>query len=126
MKLSEVVQKYIEYRDQKAQLKAKYDLEVDAIDKKLEKIENALLEAFEKSGQTSARTDHGTAYVSVRSSATVADKEAFMQFVKEKEEWPLLEVRVSKTGVEQFRSIHEDIPPGVNWREERVVNIRRS
>jgi hypothetical protein len=39
----------------------------------------------------------------------------------------LLEVRVSKTAVEQFREANDDeIPPGVNLRVERVVNVRRS
>jgi hypothetical protein len=49
-----------------------------------------------------------------------------MNFVKDKEEWSLLEVRAAKTAVEQFRSIHDDIPPGISMREERVVNVRRS
>lgn len=126
MKLLDAVEKYIEYRDKKAELKTKYEADVEDLDKKMAKIEAALLEAFDKTGMDSARTKSGTAYVAVRTSASVADKEAFMEFVKAKEEWPLIEVRASKTGVEQFKSIHEDIPPGVNWREERVINIRRS
>lgn len=126
MKLLDAVEKYIEYRDKKAELKTKYEADVEDLDKKMAKIEAALLEAFDKTGMDSARTKSGTAYVAVRTSASVADKEAFMEFVKAKEEWPLLEIRASKTGVEQFKSIHEDLPPGVNWREERVINIRRS
>lgn len=126
MKLLDAVEKYIEYRDKKAELKTKYEADVEDLDKKMAKIEAALLEAFDKTGMDSARTKSGTAYIAVRTSASVADKEAFMEFVKAKEEWPLIEVRASKTGVEQFKSIHEDLPPGVNWREERVINIRRS
>lgn len=126
MKLLDAVEKYIEYRDKKAELKTKYEADVEDLDKKMAKIEAALLEAFDKTGMDSAKTKSGTAYIAVRTSASVADKEAFMEFVKAKEEWPLLEIRASKTGVEQFKSIHEDLPPGVNWREERVINIRRS
>jgi hypothetical protein len=126
MKLLDAVEKYIEYRDKKAELKTKYEADVEDLDKKMAKIEAALLEAFDKTGMDSAKTKSGTAYIAVRTSASVADKEAFMEYVKAKEEWPLLEVRASKTGVEQFKSIHEDLPPGVNWREERVINIRRS
>ncbi len=126
MKLLDAVEKYIEYRDKKAELKIEYEADVEELEKKMAKIESALLAAFDKTGIDSARTKSGTAYIGVRTSASVADKEAFMEFVKAKEEWPLIEVRASKTGVEQFKSIHEDIPPGVNWREERVINIRRS
>ena len=85
-----------------------------------------LLQIFEETGSKSFSTPNGTAYASVRTSASVDDKEAFMEYVKNTEQWPLLEVRASKTAVQQHRDIHEDLPPGVNWREERVVNIRRS
>ena len=75
----------------------------------------------------SVKTEFGTAYATVRTTASIADRDAFMDFVKANEEWALLEVRVSKTAVEQFRSANDDeLPPGVNVREERVVNIRRS
>jgi hypothetical protein len=50
-----------------------------------------------------------------------------MEHVKSNEDWGLLEVRVSKTAVEQYREQHDDdLPPGVNIREERVVNVRRT
>lgn len=126
MKVSEVVAKYIEYRDQKAQLKAEYEMQASKLDAHMQKIENKLLEVFEQTGMDSVKTEFGTAYCTVRSSASVADKEAFMDYVKSNDEWPLLEVRASKSGVEAYKQIHEDLPPGVNWREERVVNIRRS
>jgi type I site-specific restriction endonuclease len=126
MKLSEVVTKYIELRDKKAELKAEYDNKVASIDEVLDKIEVKLLQVFEETGSKSFSTPNGTAYASVRTSASVADKEAFMEYVKNTEQWPLLEVRASKTAVEQHRDLHEDLPPGINWREERVVNIRRS
>jgi type I site-specific restriction endonuclease len=126
MKLSEIVTKYIELRDRKAELKAEYDNKVASIDETLDKIEVKLLQVFEETGSKSFSTPNGTAYASVRTSASVDDKEAFMEYVKNTEQWPLLEVRASKTAVQQHRDIHEDLPPGVNWREERVVNIRRS
>jgi len=126
MKLSDVVNKYIELRDKKAEIKAEYDVKIAKIDETLEKIEAKLLEVFEESGSKSFSTPNGTAYTSVRTSASVADREAFMEYVKRTEEWPLLEIRASKIAVQQHRDIHDDLPPGINWREEKVVNIRRS
>lgn len=126
MKVSEVVSHYIALRDQKAAIKAEYDAKVSKIDKTLDTIEAKLLEVFEQTGMDSVRTANGTAYTTVRTSASVADREVFMNYVKSHDEWPLLEVRASKTGIEQFKEMNQDLPPGVNWREERVVNIRRS
>jgi hypothetical protein len=126
MKVSEAVKKYIELRDQRDERKRRFT-EEDAADKALqEKIEATLLQVFEKTGLDSCKTEFGTAYTSNRSTASVADKEVFMQFITEKQEWPLLEVRAAKTAVEQYKEVHGSLPPGINYREELVVNIRRS
>ena len=126
MKLSEVVAKYVELREKKANLKSEYDMQVAPIEAKMAKIEGKLLEVLDQTGGKSFRTPHGTAYVAVRTTASVADREAFFEFVKQNEEWPLMQVVVVKSAVEQYKSVNQELPPGINWREERVVNIRRS
>jgi phage host-nuclease inhibitor protein Gam len=126
MKLSEAVAIYIKMRDKKAQMKADFDASVAPLNEKMEQLEAKLLDVFNKTGMDSVKTEFGTAYTTTRVTASVADREIFMNFVKDKEEWSLLEVRAAKTAVEQFRSIHDDIPPGISMREERVVNVRRS
>jgi len=126
MKLSELVQKYIELRDKKSEFKKEYEAKVAKLDVVLEKIEASLLQTFDSAGMDSIKTEFGTAYTSTRSTASVADKDAFFQFVKTNEDWQLMEIRCSKTGVEQFKAENDDLPPGISWRSERVVNIRRS
>lgn len=126
MKLSEAVELYIKLRDKKAQIKAEMDAKMAPINENMAKLEAKLLEAFTKVGMDSVKTEFGTAYTTTRVTASVADRSVFMDYVKEHDEWDLLEVRASKTAVEQFRTIHDDIPPGVSIREERVVNVRRS
>ena len=127
MKLSEAVSLYIQLRDKKAEMKSAFDASVAPINEKMDKLEAKLLDVFNKTGTDSVKTEHGTAYTAVRTTASVADREAFMDYVKANEEWSLLEVRASKTAVEQFcQSNDNSLPPGVNMRSERVVNIRRS
>ena len=126
MKLSELIDKYIEIRDKKAQLKAEYDLKKNKMDDALGKIEAVILKTFDASGMDSAKTENGTAYTSRLITATVADPDIFMQHVIATEAWHMIEKRCSKVGVEQYRAEHDEVPPGVNWREERVVNVRRS
>ena len=96
------------------------------MDEVLDKIESALLKTFETTGMDSVKTEFGTAYTTERTTASVADKDAFMSFVKSREDWHLMEVRASKTAIQQYKDEHQDLPPGVSWRSERVVNIRRS
>ena len=126
MKLSELVQKYIELRDKKAEYKAEYEAKVSKLEVVLEKIEGTLLKTFDSAGMDSIKTEFGTAYTTTKTSASVADKDAFMTHVKSNEDWQLMEIRCSKTAVEQYNAEHDDLPPGVTWRAERAVNIRRS
>jgi len=126
MKMSELVAMYIQLRDKKAEYKAEYEAKVAKIEENLDKIEAKLLQVFEESGMDSVKTEAGTAYKSTRVSVTTGDKDAFMEFVRTNDEWPLLEVRPSKSAIEQYREQHDDLPPGINWRAEQVVNIRRS
>jgi hypothetical protein len=117
---------FIALRDRRAQRKAAYDAD-DAGDKdKQNKIEVEFLRRFQDRGiDNVAARDVGTAYKSTRSSATVADWDAFLDHVRENEAWEMLERRVNKTAVEQFKSVEGDLPPGVNWAETQVVNFRR-
>lgn len=127
MKLSDAVKLYIELRDKKAEMKAEYEASVASITEKMDKLELKLLEVFQKNGTDSVKTPFGTAYSSLRTSVSTADRDAFLAFVRSNEEWSLLEVRPSKSAVEQFRAANDnELPPGINIREERVVNVRRS
>jgi hypothetical protein len=117
---------FIGLRDRRAQRKAAYE-EDDAGDKdKQNKIEIEFLRRFQERGiDNVAARDVGTAYRSTRSSATVADWDAVLDFVQKNEAWEMLERRVNKTAVEQFKSVEGDLPPGINWSETQVVNFRR-
>ena len=121
-----IVEKYIALRDRKAELKAAYDASVKDIDAAMVRVENYLLNMMQELGVESVRTPFGTPYISKRTSASVADWESFLDFVKTHDEWSMLKRDVAKTIVAAWREEHNDLPPGLNWREERVVNIKRS
>lgn len=125
MKINEIVEKYIDLRDRKAGIKKEYDEKVAKIDQVMEKMEAVILKHLEESGAESLRTESGTAYKSNRTSATVADWDAFLAHVQRNEAWELLEHRAAKKAVEEYKAANDDVPPGVNWRSEVVVNIRR-
>jgi hypothetical protein len=126
MKISELVAKYIELRDKKAEFKADMEAKLAKYDDALEKMESALLKVFDSTGMESVKTEFGTAYTSSRNTASIADPDAFMTFCKENDAWHMLQKRVSLPAVEQYKDEHQDLPPGLNWRVERTVNIRRS
>lgn len=126
MNLDDVVGKYIELRDRKAQMKKEFSVKVEKIDEAMAKIENAILATFDKMGGVqSIRTTHGTPYVNLRESVTVADRDNYFDFVRENEAWDMLESRANKTAVLQYKEEHGELPPGLNYRAERTINIKR-
>jgi hypothetical protein len=124
--IESVVEKYIKLRDLKSEIANEAKAKIAKLEDHMSRMEAALLAAFEEAGMESVRTKAGTAYRSTRASATVADWDAVLDFVRENELWTMLERRVSKDAVVQYRQEHNDLPPGVNWREEITVNIRRA
>ena len=117
---------FIALRDRRARRKADFQLD-DVDDKeKQERIEIEFLRRFNKRGidNVSAR-GIGTAYRSVRASAKVADWDSLLEFIKKEGAWEMLERRVSKVAVEQFKAETSDLPPGVDWGETQVINFRR-
>jgi hypothetical protein len=127
MKISEAIEIYVKLRDKKAQLKAEYTDAVAPVQEKMDKLEVKFLEIMNTTGVDSLKTEFGTAYSTTRTTASVADKDAFFKFVKDNEEWPLMEVRASSTAVKQFVEAHAgDVPPGLNLNVERTIGVRRS
>lgn len=121
-----LIERYIKLRDTKDKLKKHYAKRVEPLEQAMGQIEGLLLRLFDETGIESARCGSGTAYKSRRVSATVADWDAVLRHIIKHNTWSMLEKRVSKDAVEAYRDEYGDLPPGVNWKEELVVNIRRS
>lgn len=64
---------------------------------------------------TSAKTEAGTATLSTRYTASLADPDAFMQFVRANDMFELLDRRANATAVKEYvRTNQGRTPPGVN------------
>lgn len=126
MKLDLIVERYITLRDKKAEMKAAYEASVASLNDGMAKLENAIMATLNEQGVESVRTAAGTAFKSVTNSATIADWDAYLAFVKENDRFDMLEKRCAKLAVEQYRAANDDLPPGVNWKSAVTVNVRRA
>lgn len=125
-KLDEIVAKYLELRDKKKVYKDEYDAKVAELDTAMDRIEAYMLKQMGEQGLENLPTSAGTAYKSIRTSATVADWDSFLNFVKSNEAWSMLERRAAKAAVDEFVTANGDLPPGININRAVVCNIRRS
>ena len=132
MNVDQLTAKYIELRDRKSALEKELEAKKAEITKMMDAIEERLKAVMHETGTKSLKTDHGTAYIAYRESATVADWDILLDYIVKNENWDLLERRVSKTGVKNI--MEEDRhgnytnppPPGVNFVRFETINVRRS
>ena len=128
MKLDVIISKYIALRDKRDALSKKQKEDMAAIKAVMDRVEGVIMAAFHEAGVDSASCPAGTAFLSQRTSATVADRAQFLDWVMADpaERGVFLESRVSSTAVEQYRDMCDDIPPGINYRRDTHLRIRRS
>lgn len=121
-----LIERYVALRDKKSELEAAHKAKLALLDAGMDKIESAILAELNKEGLESIGSAAGTAFKSTVTSATVADRDAYLAFLKETENWHLADIRPAKKAVAEYRAANDDLPPGINWREEVVVRIRRA
>lgn len=71
------------------------------------------------------KTDNGSCYLSTRYTATVADPDAFINYVIANKKFELLERRANATAVRDFVETHGNLPAGVNLNGLVSVGVRR-
>lgn len=128
MRLSDLVAAYITIRDRRAARKRAFLIEDEADKSRQEKIEAVFLLKFKELGIDSVKATNGagTAYKALQTSATVADRSMFLEHVINNSAFELLDVKANKTNVAAYKEINDGaIPPGLNWREEQTINVRR-
>lgn len=126
MTLQEAVSNYIVLRDKLDAEKQAFKERTAKIEALKDKLEALIMTRLDAEGLESVRTEFGTAYKSLKTSATVADWDQVLPFILQHELWPMLERRVNKTVVEQYKQEHGVLPPGINWNAEYQINVRRS
>lgn len=126
VKVEQRVKQYIEIRDA---LK-KMDEEHDEKKKPLVEVQNLLtgwLQNFmEQNGAENIKTSNGTCYSSTRYTASLADPEAFMAYVKSSGNYDLLDRKANVTACRDFVAENNSPPPGVNLSAIKTVGVRRA
>jgi hypothetical protein len=91
-----------------------------------ERLESKLLERLNDLGGESVKTKHGTVYRTTRRSASIADGDAFRQFVIGNEAFDLVDWRANANSVDDYIKTEGAPPPGVNFTTAFTVGVRRA
>lgn len=120
------VGEYLRLRDMKSEITERHKAELAEINSQLETSENWLLAELQRMGVDSFKVAHGTVYTQARLFASVGDKDALMNHIRETGEVELLQSRVSSDVLKQWMAGHGGhCPPGVKASYERVIGVRR-
>lgn len=81
---------------------------------------------MDTAGAQNIKTKHGTCYNTTRYTASLADPQAFMQFVRSTENFDLMDRKANVTAVRDYVEANGNLPPGVNLSAINTVGVRRA
>jgi hypothetical protein len=115
---------YVALRDKVRAFDDRISEERKKLTEPMQVLEGRIQKFLSESNIESLKTKAGTCYVSTRYTASVADGEAFMNYVKDGH-WDLIERRANATAVRDFVKEHNHLPAGVNLTALQSVGVRR-
>ena len=111
---------------------AEAEAAVQALKAKREKLDVEVLRRFNEDGMTSVKTEYGSLHTITRTSASCADKDAYMGWIKRTGNWDFLEVRPAKAMIETYMDEVDEstgkkhgLPPGINWSAKATIGMRK-
>lgn len=133
-----LTEEFVALRDARSDLKQAYDNDDEALKAQMKLRTDMLREMLDKMGAKSFRTDHGTAFKTVKTRANCGDWPTFWEYLWENKRFDMLEKRVSQKPITDMLDDNGQIktdadgnplyelPPGINLYQETEITVRRS
>ena len=120
------VAQFVALRDLKDELKEKHKKELAPIDDTMQKLVGEMLQFLKETGQKSARTAEGLVTIIVKHSASCSDPDLFINFVRENDQYELLDRRANVTACRAYAEENGSLPPGVKLSSITTVGVTKS
>lgn len=118
------VAQYIAIRERMKQMEAAFKKQLEPFEKAKDKLAGHMLSFLDATGQEMARTDEGTVYVLNKSTASLGDPDAFMDYVMKNGAFELMDRKANSTACREFAEENGSLPPGVKLNSTRTVGVR--
>jgi len=121
-----LVRTYIKIRAKRKAIKTAYEEEDTDLKGKLRMVENELLRRANEQKLTALPTDSGVAYRSEDKHVSIADPDAFKEFLEDAEDpYLFFEQRPALGRVLEYQNAHDgNIPPGIQMFREFRMRVR--
>ena len=120
------VRQYIQIRDAIKYLEEKYEAQRRPLLEIQEQLAGRLRAFLGAGNLESLKTEHGTCYTSTRYTASLADPDAFMNYVIKNQLFELLDRRANATAVKDFVKKNSQEPPGCHLNGIQTIGVRRA
>lgn len=124
--IDDLVSQYVRLRDRIKEADDAHKAKLKDARDHLEQLGNTLLARLNEVGGESVKTSSGTVYRTTRRNASIADGNAFRQFVITHEAFDLVDWKANAPAVEDFIKAEQAPPPGVNYTTAFTIGVRRS
>ena len=116
---------YIKLRTKKSEIENKVKADIDRINADMAKLEAWLKAKADEVGTSTFKTPAGTAFLSSKDQASVADWDALLSFIKAEGAYDMLNKAVNKSAVRAYLDETNNLPPGVNYSTTITVSVRK-
>jgi hypothetical protein len=117
---------YLKLREYKSLCEKKFKESMQRVNEAMSKLEAELLDDLNNAGTDSVAVKGvGTAYRITRTHASVYDRDAFLDFIKSRDMWDILDPRANKEAVKDFMQSQGEPVPGVNFTSDSTIGIRK-
>lgn len=119
------VGQFVKVRDMLEALDKKHSAEREPLISLRDRLQGKIQEFMSQNKLENLKTAAGTAYTSSRTTASLADPHAFMEYVITSKQFDLLDRRANSTAVKAHVQDKGGLPPGCNLTTIETVGVRR-
>ena len=117
---------YVQIRDKIKEIKERHKAELGPLLAIQEQLAGLIRAFMDANGLENLRTENGSCYTTTRYTASLADPDAFMEFVKSTGRFELLDRRANATAVRDYVAEHNELPTGCNLSAIQELGVRRA
>lgn len=127
MPVEKLVKLFVKTREAKSAENKAWEAKEAEFNRIMEACENQMLKAADETGVEGFKTPFGTTYTAIDTKITIADHEAFENFVRLENDFGFYQARVSVKHVQEYMEKQggESPPPGLNLFRERKMRVRK-
>ena len=127
LQVKDLVKRYIDIRNSRAELKEKYDTADEKLSAKLDEVKRQLLNFCNENDLDGLKTPEGSLSISNKTNYWTNDWDSLREFVLEHGVTEFFEKRLHQGNIQEFLEDNPElVPKGLSVRKEHTISVRKA